>query len=165
MKTTIRLLCIGWCLMLVAPRSEAASICNAISGNLVSNCGFETGDFTGWTLSGNDVPGQLGNLYGVEGADPFPMPTGTAPHSGSYQAFFADLVSNATTLALTLATVSGHDYTVSFWLSQQLVGPGTVTTALSSILGVRPSQPFLTWVSKPIRYTHLPRMRRPPPRH
>ena len=25
------------------------SLCDSIAGNLVANCGFETGDFTGWT--------------------------------------------------------------------------------------------------------------------
>jgi hypothetical protein len=29
------------------------SICDGIAGNLVTNCGFETGDFTGWSLTGN----------------------------------------------------------------------------------------------------------------
>ena len=29
------------------------SICDGIAGNIVSNCGFESGDFTSWTRSGN----------------------------------------------------------------------------------------------------------------
>jgi hypothetical protein len=29
------------------------SICDAVDGNLVANCGFETGDFTYWDQSGN----------------------------------------------------------------------------------------------------------------
>jgi hypothetical protein len=29
------------------------SICDAAAGNLVVNCGFEAGSFTGWTQSGN----------------------------------------------------------------------------------------------------------------
>src|SRR5580700_9508392 len=103
MKSLIALLCVGSCLTLVASRSQAtASICDAIAGNLVTNCGFETGDFTGWTLSGNDVPGALGNLYGVEGTDPYPTPGGTAPQSGNNQAYFSDLVSNSTTLSQTV---------------------------------------------------------------
>ena len=31
----------------------AQDICQSVAGNLVANCGFETGDFTGWTQSGN----------------------------------------------------------------------------------------------------------------
>ena len=63
MKTTCGLICAVFCLFLAVPQSKAGSICDAVSGNLVANCGFETGDFTGWILSGNDVPAELGNLY------------------------------------------------------------------------------------------------------
>ncbi len=31
----------------------AQDVCQSVAGNLVANCGFETGDFTGWTQSGN----------------------------------------------------------------------------------------------------------------
>ena len=32
----------------------AQDICQGVAGNLVANCGFETGDFTGgWSLTGN----------------------------------------------------------------------------------------------------------------
>ena len=38
----------------VAPRALAnASLCDAVANNSVQNCGFETGDYTGWTLSGD----------------------------------------------------------------------------------------------------------------
>ena len=111
MKSIISLLCVGSCLALVGARSQAQSICDATAGNLASNCGFETGDFTSWTLSGNDVTnGLLGNLYGVEGVDPI---VSTAPNSGSYQAYFSDIVSNATTLSETISTVASDTYTVS----------------------------------------------------
>src|SRR5271167_2878991 len=134
MKTTIRLLCIGWCLMLVAPRSEAASICNAISGNLVSNCGFESGDFTGWTLSGNDVPGQEGNLYGVEsGIDPV---LNIGPNSGSNQVFIGDLVENSLTLSQTMFTNVGEQYVVSFFLAQgQGNAPGDEDNVFNATFG------------------------------
>jgi PEP-CTERM motif len=134
MKKIIGLLCVSG-LALAAPLSHASSICDAIAGNLVANCGFETGDFTSWTLAGNDVPGEAGNLYGVEGTDPFPLPGGTAPNSGNFQAFFADLAANPTTLSQTISTVAGGEYSVSFYLAQQLVGPGTVNNAVSVAFG------------------------------
>jgi hypothetical protein len=116
MKTLSGLICASFILFAGLPQGRAGSVCDAVAGNLVTNCGFETGDFTGWTLSGNDVPGEAGNLYGVEGLDPV---DGISPNSGNYQAFFADLDSNATTLAQTLNTSITTDTAfVNFFLAQ-----------------------------------------------
>jgi len=107
MKKACGFVCMALGLFLGVSQSKADT--------LVVNGGFETGNFTGWTLSGNDVAaGTLGNLYGVEGTDPFDG----GPNSGSYQAFFGDLVPNATTLSQNIATVAGDSYTVSFYLLQ-----------------------------------------------
>ena len=134
MKATISTLCVGSWLALAATSSEAQSICDAPAGNLAANCGFELGSFTDWTLTGNDVTsGLLGNLYGVEqGNDPI---VGTAPNSGSFQAYFSDLVSNATTITQTISTVASDTYTVSFELAQQLEGPGTVNNSVAVSFG------------------------------
>jgi hypothetical protein len=134
MKNTVATLCVGLGLVLSAMHSQAADSCTAVAGNFVANCGFETGTFTGWTLSGNDVPSAQDNLYGVEGADPFPLPGGTAPNNGSFQAFVSDLPSNPTTLSQTFSTAPGS-YTVSFYLSQQLVGTGIVNNDLNVSFG------------------------------
>lgn len=115
MKKYINFTCIVACLFFAAAQSKATGSCTGVAGNLVTNCGFETGDFTGWTLSGNDVPGELNNLYGVEGTDPV---DGTSPHSGSDQVFIGDLVSNATTLSQSIATTAGDKYTITFWVVQ-----------------------------------------------
>jgi hypothetical protein len=116
MRTAGGFFCVAFCLFLGAPESKAStSYCDGILNNLVTNCGFETGDFTGWTLSGNDVPSELNNLYGVEGVDPF---DGISPHSGSYQAFFGDLVANSTTISQTITTIPGNVYTISWFLAQ-----------------------------------------------
>jgi hypothetical protein len=89
-----------------------SSICTAVSNNKVSNCGFETGDFTSWTIGGNVLnPG--GNYYGVDAFD---------ANSGNFGAYmsqdFIDGGKTAVTLGQTLSTVSGTLYTVSFWLEQ-----------------------------------------------
>jgi PEP-CTERM motif len=69
------------------------------SANLVVNGGFETGDFTGWTQSGN-----LGSTF-VDG-DPF---------SGAHAAWFGPIGSDGF-LSQTLTTIPGHSYVISFWL-------------------------------------------------
>ena len=115
MKKYITFTCIVACLFFCAAQSKASSVCDGVADNLVANCGFETGDFTSWTLSGNDVPGQEGVLYGVEGTDPI---DGISPNSGSDQAFFADLDSNATKLSQDITTTAGDQYTITFWVAQ-----------------------------------------------
>ena len=78
----------------------------------MTNCGFETGDFTGQTLGGNTLnPG--GNYYGVDAFD---------ANSGNFGAYmsqdFLDAGTTPLTLSQTLATSIGTTYIVSFWLEQ-----------------------------------------------
>ncbi len=74
----------------------AFSLAPPAKANLITNPGFETGDFTGWTPSvGEFVAGEFDSI---------------APHSGNYEA-----VSRGGTLGQTLATIPGHTYFVSFW--------------------------------------------------
>jgi hypothetical protein len=73
--------------------------------NIVTNGGFETGSFSGWTT----IPASSGSLFGVI--------TGHA-HSGTYAAEFGDTVlGNYDTITQTLATTPGVQYTFSYWLS------------------------------------------------
>ena len=67
---------------------------------LVTNGGFETGNFSGWTLGGNTGFTSVG--------------TGT-PHSGTYAADLGPIGSQGT-LSQSLATIAGHSYNISFWL-------------------------------------------------
>jgi hypothetical protein len=131
MRKTYGFICVAFCLFLGVAQSKADT-CGTTPGNLVANCGFETGDFTSWTLAGNDVPLTLGNLYGVEGTDPF---DGISPNSGSDQAFFADLVANATTLSQTITTVPTDAYTVSFFLAQDTAVASPYSNAFSASFG------------------------------
>jgi hypothetical protein len=77
-----------------------AAVANA---NLVTNPGFETGDFTGWTQGGDT------SFVGVNNA---------VAHSGTFGAFMGPVGSDGT-LSQTLATTAGGIYSVSYWLASQ----------------------------------------------
>jgi hypothetical protein len=85
---------------LVALIVGVASAGYATAG-IVTNGGFETGDFTGWTLSGNT------DFVGVT--------TGIA-HSGDFAAFFGPDGSLGF-LSQTLATTAGTTYELNFFLA------------------------------------------------
>lgn len=74
------------------------------SANLIINGGFETGDFTGWTQSGN-----LGSTS-VSNDD---------PHSGVFEAKLGPVGSDGF-LSQTLTTIPGQLYSVSFWLKNDI---------------------------------------------
>ncbi|HEX9048158.1 MAG TPA: protease pro-enzyme activation domain-containing protein [Verrucomicrobiae bacterium] len=87
---------------------------------IVVNGGFETGDFTGWSLVGNTTIGTM--VYnGVVSAGSI---TGGADfiHSGIYGAFLGD--NSLATWTQSLNTVPGQLYFLSFWLTNPQAGAG-----------------------------------------
>jgi hypothetical protein len=71
------------------------------SADLVFNGGFETGDFTGWILSGNPIPGMVDTKN---------------PHSGLYA---ADLIAQGSPsfMEQTLNTTPGMAYDLTYFLA------------------------------------------------
>ena len=110
------------------PAVASSSQCDAVANNLVTNCGFETGDFTGWTIGGNTTnPG--GNYYGVDGFD---------AQSGNYGAYMSqDLLGTGPTVNLsqTLSTVAGQQYQISFWLEQDTPPTTGYTHSFTAMFG------------------------------
>jgi hypothetical protein len=84
------------------------------NANLVANPGFETGNFSGWTV--NDPSGFTG--VGNDAA---------FAHSGSHYAFLG-ATPNTGSLSQSLTTVAGTFYTLSFYLANDMtpgLGPTT----------------------------------------
>lgn len=124
------------------PAAASSSQCDAVANNLVTNCGFETGDFTGWTISGNTTnPG--GNYYGVDGFD---------AQSGNYGAYMSqDLLGTGSTVNLsqTLSTVAGQQYQISFWLDQDTPPTTGYTHSFTALFGSTTMLSLTPTVSSP----------------
>ena len=95
------LLFASFCFLVTSP-VWAQSICDAVAGNLVTNCGFETGDFTGWTQGGN-----LG-FTGVSGSSPY-------VNSGNFGAQLGPVGSDGT-LSQNIGAAGATLYAASFYL-------------------------------------------------
>jgi hypothetical protein len=81
----------------------STSQCDSVSGQLVQNCGFETGTFSSWTT----LPAASGSFFVVSGFD---------PHSGLEAADFGAFRGANDYIEQSLATIPGATYTFSFWL-------------------------------------------------
>jgi hypothetical protein len=85
------------------PTFAASSICGAVSGNLILNCGFETGDLTDWTATDAATGSALDVTLNI-------------PNSGTHDARFGASGGENDLLDQTFATTSGDTYTVSFYV-------------------------------------------------
>ncbi len=86
--------------------ASAAGDCGTVTENLITNCGFETGDFTGWTRSGTTAMMAVnGSAYNI------------APSQGAYQATFGRMQGTGT-ISQTLPTLADHLYQLSFDIAE-----------------------------------------------
>ena len=113
MKIALSVLALFFCGFCSSRPAMASSVCEAVSGNLVSICGFETGNFVGWTISGNTgYPGGA-YYYGVDASD---------ANSGKFGAYMSqDFIDGGIApvdLSQTFATTPGEMYSFTFRLEQ-----------------------------------------------
>ena len=134
MKKCSRSLLFAFSSLFLAGAAASAAPCGSVTGNIVTNCGFETGNFSGWTLGGQLSGGLNGNYYGVQ----------TSPvNSGKYAAYFGTNVTTViapTTLTQQLTGPAGYDYSLSFYIDQHagVVGTSAFPISFSVTFGSSP---------------------------
>jgi hypothetical protein len=122
-----------------ASNAKADTTCNGVPnggtspfGNQIQNCGFETGDFTGWSgtaTADNPV---------FTGVDSFNS------YEGTYEAYIAPL-GVTDTLTQTINTLAGFTYTIEF----ALFNDTTPTTDTNSFLATFGSTTLLSQTKTP----------------
>ncbi len=108
-------------LTLAGSKWAKADDCSSAPGQLVQNCGFETGDFTNWTLTGENTSASFD--VGVDGFEPF---------QGNFAAFLG--TNSSQTISQTFATTFDQLYLVTFELVNEpnpIPGNGTNNLSLS----------------------------------
>jgi hypothetical protein len=124
MRKTLAFVCTAFCLFLLAVPQSKADTCG-VAGNLVQNCGFETGDFSSWAVTGSP-------LNGIEGFD---IGDGINPLTGADQADFYGLTTSPTTISQTIGTNTGDTYTISFYLAQDTAVSTGYPNEFSALFG------------------------------
>ena len=90
--------------------ADGVSICDGIAGNLITNCGFENGAFTGWTVTNPDGA----DVNTLVEADTFSPP---GANSGEFYALLGDDLTDPTTISQGFSDVAGSTLTFSFYLA------------------------------------------------
>ena len=97
----------GWIATGPRPALAIPSACDSVAGNLVTNCGFEAANFSGWTQTG------ITDVVNV---------TDAPVHSGVFAAALG-AIGGLNFLSQTFATTSGTSYNISLWLASDGLTP------------------------------------------
>lgn len=127
----------------VGAADATPSICNAVAGNLVQNCGFETGSFSSWNTS----PAPSGSLFGVD----------TTGYSGSYGAYFGATGGRPDGIFQNILTAPGHLYDLQFYFnSDGLIPNGAFVGYFDTsfhVLGGASDIPQMDWTLEDFTFT------------
>jgi hypothetical protein len=105
-----------------AVQANAASLCDGIAGNLVLNCGFETGSLSHWSI--------VNEVTHIANADPIRV------HSGDYGFAASDAL-----LKQSIATVAGASYEVTVWYRSIGQFPSDFSVTFDGVTGFSLSDP------------------------
>lgn len=121
----------SWCAVIAVVIVSLFTATTALADNLVVNGGFETGDFTGWTLTGGGCVGAIGSAPppGCSGVDADP-----GPHSGTFAAYLGPN-GQTDTLSQSLATNPGQTYEVDFFLANTSLAGATTPNTFTAAFG------------------------------
>ncbi len=156
--------CLALAIMLAGAASARADgiACSTVTGNLISNCGFEDGNLTDWTVGGATYGGFDGNFYGVQGNENDPPAGATAlgpVDTGSWAAYFASDTTETIapiTLSQTLTGPEDVVYTISFYIDQDgytADNSVSVTFAGADVYSVTNMAPTNLFALETITYT------------
>jgi hypothetical protein len=118
----------------------------AVGQSLIQNGGFETGDFSDWTFSGDSVIG-----FSIYNAVESSASGYEVVYAGEYGAFLGD--TKRASLSQSFSTVPGQYYWLSFWLDNPISGSGqqfvanwiTDSTASTAVNLLNP--PVFAWTN------------------
>jgi hypothetical protein len=121
--------------------SATSIVCQSVAGNVIANCGFETGDLSGWTQGGNlGFTGVNGSLFVPASGDTY------NPNSGSWQADLGPVGSDGM-LSQTIATTPGDIYQIKFFMAGE-GGNGSdfsaIFNGITLLATINPVQQFYT---------------------
>ena len=114
-------------LSLLAATAARADTCNGVTNNLIQNCGFETGTFSGYGGT------STANVFsGIDTGDPLAI--GITPYQGTFEAYLGS-TRNLDDLTQVLSTVAGQTYQIEFALLNDTTPVTPYTNSFTATFG------------------------------